>query len=142
MPFGGCIRGIGFNSQLDRSYIGDTPFLTLAAKQRVPVIQWILDHPSSRLSEFGNSSAENSRFLFSAESAEEYFRRFGIQNALTAIVACVGASRFSRANNLTFREFRNRPFTGIVAINLAELAERSMTPGSELVAWIPVTSCR
>ena len=121
MPFGGCIGAIGFNSQLDRSYIGAIPFLTLAAKQRVPVIQWILDHPSSRLSEFGNSTAENSRFLFSAKSAEEYFRRFGIQDALTATVACVGPSRYSRAKNLTFRDFRNRPFTGLLAINLARI---------------------
>jgi hypothetical protein len=121
-----CLSGdalgvIGFNSQLDRSYIGDTPFLTLAAKRRVPVIQWILDHSSSRLSEFGNSSAQNSRFLFSAKSAEEYFKRFGIQNALTATVACVGPSRYSRAKNLTFRDFKNRPFNGIVAINLARI---------------------
>lgn len=121
-----CLSGdalgvIGFNSQLDRSYIGATPFLTLAAKQRVPVIQWILDHPSSRLSEFGNSSAENSRFLFSAKSAEEYFKRFGVQGALTATVACVGPSHYSRLNNLTFRDFRNRPFNGIVAINLARI---------------------
>jgi hypothetical protein len=121
-----CLSGdalgvIGFNSQLDRSYIGATPFLTLAAKQRVPVIQWILDHPSSRLPEFGNSTAENSRFLFSAKSAEEYFKRFGIQDALTATVACVGPSRYSRAKNLTFRDFKNRPFNGIVAINLARI---------------------
>ena len=150
-----CLSGdalgvIGFNSQLDRSYIGDTPFLTLAAKQRVPVIQWILDHPSSRLSEFGNSSAENSRFLFSAESAEEYFRRFGIQNALTATVACVGPSRFSRANNLTFRDFRNRPFTGIVAINLARIGgtiddawkrARSLDPPLRRVVEQTIESC-
>ena len=121
-----CLSGdalgvIGFNSQLDRSYIGATPFLVLAAKQRVPAIQWILDHPSSRLSEFSNSSAENSRFLFSAKSAEEYFKRFGIHKASTATVACVGPSRYSRAKNLTFRDFRNRPFAGIVAINLARI---------------------
>ena len=107
-----CLSGdalgvIGFNSQLDHSYVGTSPFLTLAEKQRVPVIQWILDHPSSRLPEFGNSFAENSRFLFSSNSAEEYFNRFGVQNALTATVACVGPSRYSRAKNLTFRDFKN-----------------------------------
>jgi hypothetical protein len=121
-----CLSGdalgvIGFNSQLDRSYIGATPFLTLAEKQRVPVIQWILDHPSSRLPEFGNSTAENSRFLFSSNSAEAYFKRFGIRNALTATVACVGPSRYSRAKNLTFRDFSNRLYAGMVAINLARI---------------------
>ena len=98
---------IGFNSQLDHSYLGNSPFLTLAEKQRVPVIQWILDHPSSRLPEFGNSSAENSRFLFSSSSAEEYFKRFGVQNALTATVACIGPSRYSRVKNLTFRDLKS-----------------------------------
>ena len=121
-----CLSGdalgvIGFNSQLDHSYVGTSPFLTLAEKQRVPVIQWILDHPSSRLPEFGNSSAENSRFLFSSNSAEEYFKRFGVQNALTTTVACVGPSRYSRAKNLIFRDFKNRPFTGIVAMNLVRI---------------------
>ena len=112
---------IGFNSQLDHSYIGSTPFVQLAAEHRVPVIQWILDHPSSRLSEFGNSSAENSRFLFSSSSAEAYFRRFGLKNALTATVACVGPSRHSRAKNLTFHDFSNRPIAGMVAMNLIRI---------------------
>ena len=121
-----CLSGntlgvISFNSHLDRSYIGNTPFQTLAAKQRVPVIQWVIDHPSSRLPEFGNSTAENSRFLFSSNSAEEYFRRFGVQNALTATVACVGPSRYSRAQSLTLRDFRDRPFIGIVAMNLVRI---------------------
>jgi len=121
-----CLSGdalgvIGIDSQLDHSYVGSTPFLKIAAEQRVPVIQWILDHPSSRLAAFGNSSAENSRFLFSSSSAEEYFKRFGIPNALTATVACVGPSRYSRANNLTFRDFSNRPIAGMVAINLIRL---------------------
>jgi hypothetical protein len=150
-----CLSGdalgvIGFNSQLDRSYVGDTPFLTLAAKQRVPVIQWILDHPSSRLSEFGNSSAGNSRFLFSAKSAETYFKRFGIRNALTATVACVGPSRYSRAKNLTIRDFRNRPFNGIVAINLARIGGtiddagkrvRSLDPPLRRVVEQTIESC-
>jgi hypothetical protein len=152
---GECLSGdalgvIGFNSQLDRSYIGATPFLSLAAKQRVPVIQWILDHPSSRLSEFGNSSAENSRFLFSAKSAEEYFKRFGIQDALTATVACVGPSRYSRAKSLTIRDFRNRPFNGIVAINLARIGGtiddawkrvRSLDPPLRRVVEETIESC-
>jgi hypothetical protein len=121
-----CLSGdalgvIGTNAQLDHSYIGTCPFLTLAEKQGVPVIQWILDHPSSRLPEFYNSTAENSRFLFSSNTAEEYFKRFGVQNALTATVACVGPSRYSRAKNLTFRDFKNRPLTSIVAMNLVRI---------------------
>jgi hypothetical protein len=112
---------IGFNSQLDHSYVGSTSFLQAASEQCVPVIQWILDHPSSRLAELGNSSAANSRFLFSSRTAEEYFKRFGLQNAATATVACVGPSRHSRAKNLNFRDFSKRPIAGMVAMNLIRI---------------------
>ncbi len=123
---GECLSGdamavIGFNSQLDHSYIGSTPFLDLSAKHGVPVIQWILDHPSSRMREFGNSAAANSRFLFSSHSAEAYFRRFGVRNALTATVACVGPSRYSRAKSLDTKEFQSRPILALVAMNLKRI---------------------
>src|SRR5262245_39634822 len=63
---GGVLGVLGFNSQLDHSWIGNERFLGLAERHGVPVIQWILDHPSSRLLEFGNSTPANSRFLFSS----------------------------------------------------------------------------
>jgi hypothetical protein len=118
---GDAIAIIGFNSQLDRSYIGSQPFLDAAAESRVPAIQWILDHPSSRLAEFSNSSPANSRFVFSSRDAEAYFNRFGIPNALTTAVACVGPSRYSRARRLSFDDFSRRPIAGMVAMNLTRI---------------------
>lgn len=118
---GDAIAIIGFNSQLDRSYVGSKPFLDAAADRRVPAIQWILDHPSSRLGEFSNSSPVNSRFLFSSRNAEDYFRRFGIRNALTTTVACVGPSRHSRLRRLSFEDFIRRPIAGMVAMNLTRI---------------------
>jgi hypothetical protein len=53
-----CI--LGFNSLLDHSWVGSKPFLTIAKARDVPVTQWILDHPSSRWSEFGQSTSTNS----------------------------------------------------------------------------------
>jgi hypothetical protein len=118
---GDAIGVIGFNSQLDHSYIGPQPFLQAAEERGVPVIQWMLDHPSSRIPEFGNSTPGNSRFLFSAESAERYFRRYGIKNALTSTVACVGPSRHSRARNSTYQDFSKRPIAAMVAMNLTRI---------------------
>src|ERR1700731_3671415 len=37
-----------FNSQLDHCRIDDENFVDLAAKRNVPLIHWIMDHPSSR----------------------------------------------------------------------------------------------
>jgi len=113
-----AIGVLGFNSQLDHSWIGSTNFLNAAADKNIPVIQWILDHPSTRLPEFNNSTATNSRFLFSSADAERYFRRYGIPGALTATVACVGPSRHSRVDKLDIRGFANRPTVCLVAMNL------------------------
>ena len=109
---------LGFNSQLDHSWIGTTKFLHAAAEKNIPVIQWILDHPSTRLPEFANSTAANSRFLFSSADAERYFRRYGIPGALTATVACVGPSRHSRLDELDIDGFANRPTVCLIAMNL------------------------
>lgn len=112
---------LGFNSQLDHSWIESTNFLDAAAKSNVPVIQWILDHPSSRLVEFDNSTASNSRFLFSSANAELYFRRYGIPGALTANVACVGPNRHSRIDELSDQSFAQRPINCIIAMNLRRI---------------------
>jgi hypothetical protein len=115
---GGVTAVLGFNSQLDHSWIGSTNFLNAAAEKNIPVIQWILDHPSTRLPEFNNSTAGNSRFLLSSADAEHYFRRYGIPGALTATVACVGPSRHSRLDALDIHGFANRPTVCLIAMNL------------------------
>jgi hypothetical protein len=112
---------LGFNAQLDHSWIESTNFLDAAAEKQVPVIQWILDHPSSRLFEFNNSTASNSRFLFSSANAELYFRRYGIAGALTAHVACVGPNRHSRIDEFSLEAFSQRPINCMVAMNLRRI---------------------
>src|SRR5262249_42126789 len=121
-----CLQGsvlgvLGFNSQLDHSWIGDDRFLDLAARHGIPVIQWILDHPSSRLLEFDNSTPANSRFLFSSAEAELYFRNYGITGARTAHVASVGPSRHSRVDELTLAGFAQRPISCMAAMNLRRI---------------------
>jgi hypothetical protein len=114
----GVTAVLGFNSQLDHSWIESTSFLNAAAESNIPVIQWTLDHASTRLPEFHNSTAANSRFVFSSADAERYFQRFGIPGALTATVACVGPSHHSRLDHFDAQSFANRPTICLVAMNL------------------------
>src|SRR4051794_19958765 len=112
---------LGYNSQLDHSWLESKNFLNAAVENGIPVIQWTLDHPSSRLRSFNHSTASNSRFLFSSANAEVYFRRYGIPDALTGSVACVGPSRHSRVDALSFESFVKRPITCLIAMNLRRI---------------------
>jgi len=136
----GAIGVLGFNSQLDHSWIESTNFLNAAAEQNIPVIQWILDHSSSRLPEFNNSTAANSRFLFSSADAERYFRRYGIPGALTATVACVGPSRHSRIDDLNIHGFADRPTVCLVAMNLRRIGGTIEDTREKIVALGPPLS--
>jgi hypothetical protein len=116
------VRGvIGFNSQLDHSWIESKNFLEAALESGIPVIQWTLDHPSSRMLIFNHSTVMNSRFLFSSANAEHYFRQYGIPGALTDHVACVGPSRHSRIDDLDFQSFAQRPIKCMIAMNLRRI---------------------
>jgi hypothetical protein len=112
---------LGFNSQLDHSWSGSDNFLNAAAERGIPVIQWTLDHPSSRMLIFNHSTPANSRFLFSSANAERYFRQYGIPGALTDHVACVGPSRHSRVDDLGLSSFAQRPINCMIAMNLRRI---------------------
>ena len=112
---------LGFNSQLDHSWLEAENFLNAAVANGIPVIQWTLDHPSSRLRSFNHSTASNARFMFSSVNAEVYFNRYGIPGALTASVACVGPSRHSRVDEFSFESFAKRPINCIIAMNLRRI---------------------
>ena len=58
---------LGFNSTLDHSWLLSGHFLAAAEKNGTPVLQWILDHPSSRWHEFYASTAANTRFRLNSE---------------------------------------------------------------------------
>jgi glycosyl transferase family 1 len=115
------IAVIGFNAQLDHCYVDAGNFLVAAAKRGVPVIHWILDHPSSRWPEFTHATAANSRFLLMSESCEYYFRRRALADARTAWTAGVGPNRRSRVQELSLQSFLARDINCLIALNLTRL---------------------
>src|SRR5262249_24785143 len=77
-------RVIGFNSQLDHAWIGSEPFLPLARRSGVSVVQWLLDHPSCRWPSFNASTIDNSLYLFHSGYSEHYFRRYCLPKSITS----------------------------------------------------------
>jgi hypothetical protein len=112
---------LGFNSQLDHCWIDDQNFVELAAKQNVPIIHWIMDHPSSRWPEFAHSTAENSKFLFMSEFSERYFRRYCLADARTGRLAGNGPNWRSRVYKLSRRAFLERTTRCLIALNVRRI---------------------
>ncbi len=109
---------LGFNSQLDNSWLSTGSFLAAAARRKVPVIQWILDHPSARWPEFKTSTAANSRFLLNTRFAQQYFHQFCMPGALTDTTGGVGPSKRSRIGALSHDSFLSRPIQCLIPISL------------------------
>jgi hypothetical protein len=112
---------IGFNSQLDHAFVGNEPFLSVASNREVPVVQWILDHPSSRWSAFQNSTVTNSQYIFNSPYSEGYFRRFCLPNSITSSVAGVGPNKRSRVAQLDIKGFLDREYSCLIALNLTRI---------------------
>jgi hypothetical protein len=112
---------LGINSQLDHCWIDEANFVELAAKQNVPVIHWILDHPSSRWPEFTHATAENSKFLFMSKFSEQYFRRYCLPDARTASVAGHGPNWRSRIDTLSRRSYLERTIPCLIPLNLRRI---------------------
>jgi hypothetical protein len=112
---------LGFNSQLDHSWIGSDPFLTIAEARNVPVTQWILDHPSSRWSEFYRSTSTNSRYLFHSQYSEQYFHNYCLTNCATASVVGVGPNKRSRVSKFSKNQFLTRQIRCLIPLNLARI---------------------
>jgi hypothetical protein len=109
---------LGFNSQLDHSWLPTGSFLAAAASRKVPVIQWILDHPSIRWPEFTTSTSVNSRFLLNTKFAQQYFHQFCMPDALTDTIGGVGPSKRSRIGGLSRDPFLGRPITCLIPLSL------------------------
>ena len=109
---------LGFNSQLDHSWLHSRSFMQSAEEQGVPVVQWILDHPSSRWSEFYASTPTNSRFLLNSEYEKQYFEAYCLPGALTATMGGVGPNQRSRIGTLTRQAFMHRPLSCMVPLSL------------------------
>lgn len=115
------IAVIGYNSQLDHSWIGDETFIAMAARRNIPVIQWILDHPSLRWPEFDlNLDAPNVRYLFVSPYCEQYFLRYAAPQARTAAANCP-ISPLSRADDVSRKSFLKRDIACLIPLNLRRL---------------------
>ena len=121
-----CLEGtevgvLGFNSLLDHSWIGSEPFLAIAEARKVPVTQWILDHPSSRWCDFYQSTSTNSRYLFHSEYSEGYFHKYCLANCVTASVVGVGPNKRSRVSKFSKNQFFTRHINCLIPLNLARV---------------------
>jgi len=123
---------LGFNSTLDHSWLSSGNFLSAAEKRGTPVLQWILDHPSSRWHEFYASTAANSRFLLNSEHERQYFETYCLPGALTATIGGVGPNRRSRIGRLTRQAFMQRRFACMVPLSLHRV--RSMAQNDEAMS--------
>jgi len=120
---------LGFNSTLDHSWLASGSFLAAAEQSRVPVLQWILDHPSARWHEFYASTVTNSRFLLNTEHEQQYFQTYCLPGAATAVMGGVGPNRRSRIGRLTREGFMQRRFTCMIPLSLHRV--RSMAQNDE-----------
>jgi hypothetical protein len=109
---------VGFNSSLDHSWLPSGRFLAAAENNKTPVLQWILDHPSSRWSEFYASTATNSRFLLNSEYQRQYFESYCLPGALTAVIGGVGPNRRSRIAPMTRETFMQRRVACVIPLSL------------------------
>jgi hypothetical protein len=126
------IAVIGYNSQLDHSWIGEEKFVAMAEQRQIPVIQCILDHPSNRWPEFSlNLNARNVRYLFVAGYCEQYFQRYCVPGAHT-VTASFTASPLARADDVSREDFLARDIPCLIALNL----RRQSGTGEEMEARI------
>jgi hypothetical protein len=98
---GDAIGVLGLNAELDHSWISSSNFLDLAEDSGVPVIHWMLDHPSSRWHQFGHTTVSNSRFLFLSEFSRRYFNDYVFRDCASACTMGVGPSRYSRLRSFS-----------------------------------------
>ena len=87
------------------------------------MVQWILDHPSSRWPDFQVSTAENSAYAFPSRYSERYFRHFCLPGSATSVVAGVGPNKRSRVPALNPKNFLAREYACLVALNLSRLGK-------------------
>jgi hypothetical protein len=123
---------LGFNSTLDHSWLSSGSFLVAAEKYGIPVVQWILDHPSSRWHEFYASTATNCRFLLNTAQECRYFETYCLPGAQTAAMGGVGPNRRSRVRRLTRQAFMQRRHDCMVPLSLHRV--RSMAQNDEVIS--------
>ena len=123
---------LGFNSALDHSWLPSGSFLAAAEKSKTVVLQWILDHPSSRWHEFYASTLTNTCFLLNSEQERQYFETYCLPGALTAIMGGVGPNRRSRVARLSREAFMQRRIACMIPLSLHRV--RSMAQNDEAMS--------
>jgi hypothetical protein len=116
-----AITVVSTNWHLDHSCLGDRHFMDVAADAAVPVVQWILDHPSARWPEFRRTTADNSRFLFLSPYSEAYFRKYIFPACRSGWTAGTGPNQKSRVAGLTRASYLRRDTLCLVPLNLKRL---------------------
>lgn len=109
---------LSYNSLLDHSWLPSGSFLEAAKRHGVPVLQWIVDHPSSRWAEFNTSTAQNSCFLLNSPQEQKYFETYCLPGSLTATMGGVGPNCRSRIGTLTRDAFMRRPIMCMIPLGL------------------------
>lgn len=115
---GDALAVLGTIWNLDHSCIGSQTFLDAAATAQVPVIQWLLDHPSAVWPRFEHSTADNSAYLFLSAFSESYFRRFILPECHSAWTVGTGTNRHSREEQLGRLSYLKRDIACILPLNL------------------------
>lgn len=114
---------VGYNSQLDHSYVDGKSLVIEAAKKKIPVIQWILDHPAARWPEFNRSATGRSAFLLNTEYEKRYFLRFCAPWANAGVIGGVGPSKRSRIALVAKEAFLARPGNCLVALGFKRIGK-------------------
>jgi hypothetical protein len=127
----GATAVLGYNSQLDHSWLPSGSFVDAAAQHGIPVLHWILDHPSYRWHEFHHSTAANSRFLLNSEHEQQYFQTYCLPGALTGTMGGVGPNPRSHIAVLTKEAFMRRPVFCMVPLSLCRV--RSIEQNEEAI---------
>lgn len=112
---------LGFNSDLDHSWLPSGKFLDAAERNGIPVLQWILDHPSCRWPEFTASTTQNCKYLLNTDNQREYFESYCLPGAITAAMGGIGPNRRSHVGFLTQHAFMERPFVCMAPLSLHRL---------------------
>jgi len=128
----GATAVLGYNSQLDHSWLPSGSFMAAAEQHGITILQWILDHPSSRWPEFHSSTAANSRFLLNSEQERQYFQTYCLPGALTGTMGGVGPNRRSRIATLTRQSFMRRSVACMIPLNLRRV--RSIAQNDEAIS--------
>lgn len=128
---------LGFNSELDHSWIGSQSFVDLARRNNVAVVQWILDHPAARWHEFENSTFANSAFLLNTELAQAYFERYCMPEAVSSVMGGVGPSPRSRVSELCADGFAARSISCLIPLGFMRLGRSPELTMAEIGALAP-----